>query len=491
MFAFFDLYCFSFCAYSTFLLTILPNETVVSPSFLGYLNTYALQTSRRCGVIDLDTGLCAAQNLPVPSLTSAGSSASSSTSSSANSTSNTTSSTSDLTSTVDPYGTPTPPTITMAPVLPRQDLLSSANLHLSPAPAFITSLQFLPDDNSSATWSPAVRHTVQYEIGSLIKVLVTFSEAVYVYGRPYIDLYLVTQTSNDTATASSSSASSSTSSASATATPFLVLFTSQVDPHTLLFTTSFSQYTLQGHLTCRPGASGVRLNGAFAQIRRAANFFPLQGAELDLSNVCATCPGGSDVFQTEVTTAGWVVGGDPAEVVSALSVRRSVSATGAVNATYGMVSVGTGVGGTGVGGTGGVNKTSGVGGTGGTGGVVGLDVTGVYGEWTTRPRIDTERVSGGGVGGGVSGSYGVDPVLALYATQAAAYTGMRGRYGAPPCAPAGAVGAQLVGSRPAVTRVYSTLQGIFSAPEHLVLLVVFSGDVEVRWVRGVGAVQWW
>jgi hypothetical protein len=430
-----------------FLLTILPNETLVEPASVSYMNTYSFQAGR-CGVVDVDTGMCAAQNLPPPATGSTSTTSSTSTSTSSSSASTSTSSSSSTARSSSSGGS-------------NRDLLTPARLHVSPAPAFATSLQFLPDNSS--TWDPAVRHTVHYEIGALVKVLVTFSEAVHVFGRPYIDLYLVTQSGNDTTTTSattSATTTTSTTSTTATATttaagsstthaePILVLFSAQVDPHSLVFTTTFAHYTQAGRLTCRAGTSGIRLNGGFAQIRRAANFLPLQGVELDLSNVCAVCPGGSGLFATAVTMAGWVVADDPGHVVSALSVRQSVGVTGVINTTYGMVTT-----------------------------VGGVDVTGAaYGVgWVGAKRVDTDRV-----GGAVSvAAYGTDPLEALFTAQSAPYTGMKGLYGAPPCAPAGAVGAELVGSRPVVTRVYSTLQGIFSAPEHLVLLVVFSGDVEV------------
>ena len=56
---------------------------------------------------------------------------------------------------------------------------------------------------------------------------------------------------------------------------------------------------------------------------------------------------------------------------------------------------------------------------------------------------------------------------------------MRSYSGAPPCSPAGAVAADLTRQPPLITRVYSTLEGVFSAPELIVLQVVFSEDVEV------------
>ena len=57
---------------------------------------------------------------------------------------------------------------------------------------------------------------------------------------------------------------------------------------------------------------------------------------------------------------------------------------------------------------------------------------------------------------------------------------MRSYTGAPPCSPAGAVAADLTTQPPLITRVYSTLQGVFSAPERIILQVVFSENVEVR-----------
>ena len=289
---------------AVFLLSIQPNETALAPAVVSYLNTYSLQSltpattgassggsgGASCGVLDLTTGTCAVQNLPPPAglalapvLAGVGGDTI-------------------LQGTLDLYGdyvaftndntvTTTGPSTTTpstpSSTLGRGDLLSGAQLHVSAASVFITSFQFLPD--ALTTWNQSNHHqsnlasdlapsNVRYGLGSNVKVLVTFSDAVFVLGRPYIDLYLV-----------GSGQGSSNNNITKVATT-LVLFTTQIDTHTLLFSTPFSRIAHAGRLGCRAGTSQIRLNGV-SQLRRAANFLPLLSSELDLSNVCSLCPG--------------------------------------------------------------------------------------------------------------------------------------------------------------------------------------------------------
>ena len=87
---------------------------------------------------------------------------------------------------------------------------------------------------------------VRYGLGSNVKVVVTFSDAVYVLGRPYIDLYLVGQ-------GQELGQGKSNTNSSTKALMTLVLFTAQIDTRTLLFSTPFSRIAHAGRLGCRAG----------------------------------------------------------------------------------------------------------------------------------------------------------------------------------------------------------------------------------------------
>ena len=98
-------------------------------------------------------------------------------------------------------------------------------------------------------------------------------------------------------------------------------------------------------------------------------------------------PGASTDFQILETPYGSIVTGDPAKVVSALSVRPSVVVTNTINTTYGMLTV-----------------------TKGT-----VDVTGAMSglAWQTMPRVDTERPAGASL----QTYYGEDPLMTLFDLQ--------------------------------------------------------------------------
>ena len=210
--------------------------------------------------MDLLTGLCAAQNLPPPAVPSAAVPLTAKDSADLPPGVNATlftprfaaaNVTNDTTATI--VGAAAPP----------GDLLSGAGLHVAASPAFVTSFQFIPD--ALTTWDASAPGNVRYGVGANVKVLVTFSDAVFVLGKPYIDLYLVRAAVNASA-------------AQRPADTLLVLFTAQVDTHTLLFTAPYFRPSQAGLLTCRAGSSAIRLTGGLAMLRRASNFFPL-GAE--------------------------------------------------------------------------------------------------------------------------------------------------------------------------------------------------------------------
>ena len=159
---------------AVFLLEIQPNETVLPPDVLTYLDTFSLQTSSRCGIVDLMSGLCAAQNLPPPRTRPA-------------EVPLTAADTADLPAGVNATlvapaanasasaaaaaaaaAAATATTATIGPAAPPADLLSGAALHVSPAPAFVTSFQFIPD--ALTTWNASAPGHVQYGVGANVKV---------------------------------------------------------------------------------------------------------------------------------------------------------------------------------------------------------------------------------------------------------------------------------------------------------------------------------
>lgn len=96
--------------------------------------------------------------------------------------------------------------------------------------------------------------------GLVVKVVVSFSDAIVVSGRPFLEFTL-----NDNS--------------------FYINFIAQLNPFELLFAFNFSSISMAGTLECTRD-SKLNLNGG--SIMHAANFLPLVPAFLDLGNICCT-----------------------------------------------------------------------------------------------------------------------------------------------------------------------------------------------------------